>query len=66
MTWISNIDNDGRPDTSQNYTASIDTLRPRFDMGVACNRGTCTITQTMNSVTVSGKPVPIVTTDLDS
>ena len=66
MTWISNIDNDGRPDTSQNYTASIDTLRPRFDMGVACNRGTCTITQTMNSVTVSGKSVPIVTTDLDS
>ena len=66
MTWMSNIDNDGRPDTSQNYTASIDTLRPRFDMGVACNRGTCTITQTMNSVTVSGKPVPIVTTDLDS
>ena len=66
MTWMSNIDNDGRADTSQNYTASIDTLRPRFDMGVACNRGTCTITHTMNSVTVSGKPVPIVTNDLDS
>ena len=57
--WLSDIDNNASAD-SQNVTLTVDELRPTWYMGVACNRGTCTIRHTMNSLKVSGKSYPIV------
>lgn len=57
--WLSDIDNNASAD-SQNVTLTVDELRPTWNMGVACNRGTCTIRHTMNSLKVSGKSYPIV------
>ena len=57
--WLSDIDNNASAD-SQNDTLTVDELRPTWYMGVACNRGTCTIRHTMNSLKVSGKSYPIV------
>ena len=57
--WLSDIDNNASAD-GQNTTLTVDELRPTWNMGVACNRGTCTIRHTMNSIKVSGKSYPIV------